>query len=108
MDEFIRLQADLQNYRRQHGDSLKRTETLGEKEAKIFESYSLLFKKVLAVWDKFGVEAMEVAEGDTFDTKRHRKAESREAEGEQTPGTILEVLERGWTVEGQVLIPAEV
>mmetsp|Transcript_49975 Transcript_49975/g.161707 ORF Transcript_49975/g.161707 Transcript_49975/m.161707 type:complete len:423 (-) Transcript_49975:101-1369(-) len=132
MDEFIRLQADLQNYRREHEGSMTRSKGLGkqdalrklvpftkdiekamvppenmsEKEGKIFESYCILFKKILKVWDKFDAREMEVTVGDKLDPTKHRKAESREVEG--TPGTILEVLEPGWMLEGKVLVEAEV
>jgi len=134
MDKLIRLQADLQNYRRQHGESMSKSNDLGkrdalrrlvpiseeiekalvapadvtEREKSLFESYSLLFKKVHDVWSKFGVENQVVEVGAKFDPAIHRKAEERVAQGEQTPGTILEVVTVGWTCEGKVLIPSEV
>jgi len=134
MDQFIRLQADLANYRREHGEAMQRTKSAGqndalrkivpftkeidkalvppenmtEKEAKLFQSYTLLFRKIGAVWGKFGVAEQEVEVGSKFDPNIHRKAESREVEGDQTPGSILEVLEAGWTADGKVLVPSEV
>lgn len=134
MDEFLRLQADLQNYRRQHESEMSKAQDLGmqdalrklvpfsldveealvkpegltEKESNLFQSYSILFRKVQGVWDKFGVKPLTVQVGDKFDPIRHRKAESREPEGDQVAGTILEVLEQGWTCDGKVLIPSEV
>jgi len=134
MDEFIRAQADLQNYRRSHNDAMSRAKDLGkqdalrklvpfsndidaalvapegmtEKEAKFFESYSILFNKVHKVWEKFGIKAQEVAVGDKYDLNSHKKVEERKAEGDETPGTILSVVTPGFALDGKVLVPAEV
>lgn len=134
MDSFLRLQADLQNYRRQHNESMSRAQDLGkqdalrqlvpfslevtealvpldnmtEKEQALFGSYSLLFNKVTDVYSKFGVEPLPVEVGEKFNPLDHRKAEEREAPADETPGTILEVLKPGWKCEGKVLIPSEV
>lgn len=133
LDEFIRLQADLQNYRRSHQDAMSRTSDLGkqdalrklvpftldvdeaisppdgltEKQSKFFDSYSLLFGKIHRVWDKMGVKKMDTKVGEKLNPESHRKAEARQVEG-QAAGTIVEVLEPGWTLEGKVIIPAEV
>jgi len=135
MDSFLRLQADLQNYRRQHTESMSRAKDLGKQDAlrklvpftseiekalvppegmtdreqSIFESYTLLFKKIQGVWDKLNVERQVVELGTKFDPVKHRKASEREpANEDETPGTIVEVVEEGWNFEGQVLVPSEV
>jgi len=133
LDAFMRLQAELQNYRRSHGQSMSRAKEVGKREAlrqlvpvttdieqaleppadvtgreaKLFDSYALLFKKVLAVWDKLAVERLVVEVGDQFDERRHREVASREA-GDEAPGTILEVLDSGWIYGDNVLIPSSV
>eukprot|EP00404_Azadinium_spinosum_P050595 CAMPEP_0180756494 /NCGR_PEP_ID=MMETSP1038_2-20121128/34262_1 /TAXON_ID=632150 /ORGANISM="Azadinium spinosum, Strain 3D9" /LENGTH=387 /DNA_ID=CAMNT_0022790483 /DNA_START=108 /DNA_END=1272 /DNA_ORIENTATION=+ len=135
IDGLIRLQADLQNYRRQHAESMSRTQELGkqdalrklvpfqaeidatleppegmsEKEQKLFDSYTLLFRKVSNLWEKNNVTPQEVEVGGKFDADNHRKVGEREAEGEEeVPGTIIEVVSPGWNVEGKVLVPSEV
>jgi len=134
MDSLMRLQAELQNYRRQHTESMSRAQELGkkdalrklvpftkeltealtppenmtEKEQALFNSYSLLFSRVFDIWNKFGVESQKVEVGDRFDPSIHRKAGEREAEGDEAPGAILEVVESGWLCEGQILVPSEV
>jgi len=134
LDGFLLLQADLANYRRQHGESMSRAQDLGRQDAlrklvplaedigkgvvppedlpqgdkALFDSYSLLFKKVTDTYSKFGVEVLETETGEKFDQLSHRKVEEREPEGEEEPDTILEVLKTGWKVDGKVLIPSEV
>jgi len=135
MDKFLRLQADLQNYRRTHEGAMSNAEGLGktdalrklvpflteieealvapegmtDREKALFDSYSLLFNKFNDVFGKFAVEKQEVEVGTKFAPKDHLKVEEREPESdEQAPGTILEVVQQGWTCEGRTLIPSEV
>jgi len=135
IDGLLRLQAELQNYRRQHGEAMSKAQELGkqdalkkllpfqeeiaaavepqegmsEKEQALVDSYGLLFQKVSGIWDKFNATPMEVDVGDKLDIINHRKVGEREAEGEEeVPGTIVEVVKQGWKYEGKVLIPSEV
>lgn len=134
MDGFLRLQADLQNYRRQHNESMSRATDLGkqdalrdlvpltddinaalvqpegmtEKAAKLFASYSLLFKKVTDTYSKFGVEPLSTKVGEKFDPLNHVKVQEREAPADEAPGTILEVLKPGWKWEGKTIIRSEI
>mmetsp|Transcript_116983 Transcript_116983/g.309083 ORF Transcript_116983/g.309083 Transcript_116983/m.309083 type:complete len:210 (+) Transcript_116983:298-927(+) len=133
-DSLLRLQADLQNYRRQHNESMSRAKDLGkkdtmrallpvmddiaealvepadlsEKESAIFTSYSLLTRKVADVFDKLGVQATATEVGEKLNPDDHLKVEEREAPGDESPGTILEVLRQGYRCDGQVVIPSEV
>jgi len=134
MDDFLRAQADLQNYRRKHTESMSRAEELGkqdtlkdlvpfsediaaalvppenmtERETALFESYSLLFRKIDDAYAKFGVEPTDTKVGDKLDPLLHLKVEEREAPGDESPGTILEVVKQGCKCEGKILIPSEV
>lgn len=134
MDDFLRAQADLQNYRRKHTESMSRAEELGkqdtlkdlvpfsediaaalvkpenmtDREAALFESYSLLFRKIDDAYTKFGVEPTDTKVGDKLDPLLHLKVEEREAPGDESPGTILEVVKQGCKCEGKILIPSEV
>lgn len=135
MDSFLRLQADLANYRRQHdeamskaqvagkGDALKKLlpinedieaatvepEGLSDVDKAIFTSYSLLFRKVTDSFTKAGVETCTADVGEKFDPVRHLAVEWRQVEDDQqAPGTILEVVKTGWKCEGKVIVPAQV
>jgi len=134
MDDFLRAQADLQNYRRQHTESMSRAEELGkqdalkdlvpfsediaaalvapenmtERETALFESYTLLFRKVDDAYTKFGVERTDTKVGDQLDPVMHLKVDEREAPGDESPGTILEVVKQGFKCDGKTIIPSEV
>lgn len=134
LDDFIRLQAELQNYRRQHTEAMEKAGTLGkqdalrkllpivedidaalvapeglsEKDQAMFTSYSILFRKVNDVWAKMGAERQAVKVGDKFDPLIHLKVGEREPTGEEVPGTVLEVVKAGWKCDTAVVIPSEV
>eukprot|EP00929_Paragymnodinium_shiwhaense_P060293 TRINITY_DN3012_c0_g1_i1.p1 TRINITY_DN3012_c0_g1~~TRINITY_DN3012_c0_g1_i1.p1 ORF type:complete len:389 (+),score=166.06 TRINITY_DN3012_c0_g1_i1:132-1298(+) len=134
MDNFLRLQADLQNYRRRHEESMKNAKGLGEQDAlkklvpfideldealtepenmsemekKLFDSFSLLFKKYYDFFEKRNIKRQEVEVGGKFNPLLHLKVEEREAEGDQEPGQILEVVKTGWMRDNVVLTRSEV
>eukprot|EP00927_Polykrikos_kofoidii_P044555 TRINITY_DN38492_c0_g2_i1.p1 TRINITY_DN38492_c0_g2~~TRINITY_DN38492_c0_g2_i1.p1 ORF type:complete len:372 (-),score=56.93 TRINITY_DN38492_c0_g2_i1:124-1239(-) len=133
-EAFVRLQADLQNYRRKHAESMKHATDLGErdvlrklvpisheidealilpeamteKEASLFNSYSLLFMKVHDAFAKCGVVCQVVEVGGPYDPLLHRMSGTLEPNSEHPEGTILEVVRPGWTYDGRVLIASEV
>lgn len=133
-DDLIRIQADMQNYRRQHSESMSRSERLGKGDAlrkllplvddieaaltapddmadgdkSHFTSYAMIFQKVIDAYGKMGVERQVVEVGEKFNPLIHHKAEELEASGEEVPGTILKVLKRGWKSDGSVLVPSDV
>ena len=88
--------------------ALEPPEEMSEKEQKLLESYTLLFRKVSGVWEKNKVTPQDVEVGSKFDVDSHRKVGEREAEGDEVPGTIVEVVNTGWSLEGKLLIPSEV
>eukprot|EP00931_Biecheleriopsis_adriatica_P005804 TRINITY_DN107290_c0_g1_i1.p1 TRINITY_DN107290_c0_g1~~TRINITY_DN107290_c0_g1_i1.p1 ORF type:complete len:416 (-),score=145.77 TRINITY_DN107290_c0_g1_i1:21-1160(-) len=134
MDSFLRDQADLQNYRREHTESMSRAEDLGKRDAlkkllpinedieaaiaepegmdekakAIFDSYSLLFRKVGDVWTKGGVETFSAEAGEKFDPVRHVMVEEREASEDEKPGTVAEIVKSGWKCDGKVVLPSQV
>lgn len=134
MDGFLRMQADLQNYRRQHDEAMVRARDLGkldalrkllpfnedieaaiaetegmdDKDKAIFDSYSLLFRKVGDVWAKNGIQSSTATVGEKFDTIEHIVVEEREATDGQEAGTILEVVKSGYKCDGKVVLPVEV
>lgn len=134
MDGFLRMQADLQNYRRQHDEAMGRAKDLGKldalrkllpfngdieaaiaepdgmdaKDKDIFDSYSLLFRKVGDVWAKNGIQSTTATVGEKFDSIEHVAVEEREATDGQETGTILEVVKSGYKCDGKVVLPVEV
>merc|ERR1712039_1144859 len=74
----------------------------------MFQSYSLLFKKIHGVWDKFGVKPSGAQVGDKFNPDLHQTSEERDAEDEDAPGTVVEILKPGWMYENKVLVKSEV
>jgi len=134
MDDLIRLQADLQNYRREHDEAMSRAkgngkidalkkllpisedikaaivepEGLAEKDKAIFDSYSLLFRKVDDVWSKVGAEMIAAEVGDKLDPAMHVAVKERPAQEGQKPGTVIEVLKAGWKCDGRTVAPAKV
>ncbi|CAE7523043.1 grpE [Symbiodinium sp. CCMP2456] len=134
MDGFLRMQADLQNYRRSHDEAMARAKDLGKvdalqkllpitddieaavaepegmdaKDKAIFDSYSLLFRKIGDVWTKFGVDTLTVAAGDMYDEDAHEVVEEREPTDGQASGTIIEVVKPGFSCDGKVVISPQV
>ncbi|CAE7942269.1 grpE [Symbiodinium sp. KB8] len=134
MDGFLRMQADLQNYRRSHDEAMARAKDLGKvdalqkllpitddieaavaepegmdaKDKAIFDSYSLLFRKIGDVWTKFGVDTLTVAAGDMYDEDAHEVVEEREPTDGQASGTVIEVVKPGFSCDGKVVISPQV
>ncbi|MBI4117720.1 MAG: nucleotide exchange factor GrpE [Parcubacteria group bacterium] len=64
-------------------------------------------KKLFAdVLSRNGILQIEVKKGENFDPVKHEAIKKESAEGKS--GTILEVLEAGYTLHGKVLSPAKV
>lgn len=135
LDSFLRLQADLANYRRQHDEAMSKAERAGKQDAlkkllpinedieaalvepeglsdvdkAIFTSYVLLFRKVTDSFTKAGGETCSAEVGEKFDPVRHLAVEWRQVEDDdKDPGTILEVLKTGWKCDGTVIVPTQV
>jgi len=83
-------------------------EGMDEKAKAIFDSYSLLFRKVGDVWPKGGVETFSAEAGEKFDPVRHVMVEEREASEDEKPGTVAEIVKSGWKCDGKVVLPSQV
>lgn len=70
------------------------------------EGFALIQRKLRATLEREGVTEIP-AEGQPFDPNLHQAVISEPAEGVQ-PGTVLEVLQKGYTLEGRVLRPSMV
>jgi molecular chaperone GrpE len=132
-DEYLalaqRTQADFENWRKRAAkeavaageraksglvrellpvvDNLERAlASAGESEQHLAEGVRLVHSELLAVLERNGVEQFD-PEGEKFDPEVHEALSTREADGAQ-PGTVLDVVEKGYKANGTVLRPARV
>ena len=78
-----------------------------EGESAIHKYYGGIWKQYQQLLESWKVEPFGVNPGDTFDFKRHQVVESVATE-EAPKDTILEVIERGWEMDGETVRLAKV
>lgn len=132
-DEYLdlarRTQADFENYRKRAAreaaaagerakaglvrellsvvDNLERAlASAREGEEHLAEGVRLVHAELLGVLQRSGVEAFDPA-GEPFDPERHEALSVRQQEGTDA-GVVLDVVEKGYTMNGAVLRPARV
>ncbi len=135
-DEYLalaqRTQADFENYRKRAAkdaaaagsrakaglvrellpvlDNLERALTLAGEEngagAKVLEGVRLVHADLVGVLQRSGVEAFD-PEGQPFDPTLHEALSTRPQDGTH-PGTVVEVVEKGYRLNDQILRPARV
>ena len=67
----------------------------------------IIKEQLLSIVKKWGLQQMDVTEGEKFDPNFHEAVETSHEEGKDE-GTIIQVLERGYLLYGKVLRPAKV
>src|SRR4051794_13708829 len=132
-DEYLALaqrsQADFENFRKRAAkesaaagerakgglvrellpvvDNLERAlASAEESEQHLAEGVRLVHSELLAVLERNGVQAFD-PKGEKFDPEVHEALSTREEDGEK-PGTVLDVVEKGYRANGSVLRPARV
>ena len=132
-DEYLalaqRTQADFENYRKRAArdaasagerarsgvvsglipvvDNLERAlASAGENEEHLADGVRLVHSELLALLERNGVEQFDPA-GERFDPTFHEALSTRPAEDDD-PGVVLDVVEKGYRVNGSVLRPARV
>jgi molecular chaperone GrpE len=132
-DEYLdlarRAKADFENYRKratqQTADAAKRgkaelarellpsvdaleraLETAASGSDALAQGVSLVRDQLLATLERAGVEAYDPA-GERFDPAWHEALSTRPGDGVES-GIVLETLDRGYRLDGQVLRPARV
>jgi molecular chaperone GrpE len=132
-DEYLvlaqRNQADFENYRKRAAketaaagrrarsgligellpvvDNLERAlASAGEQEEHLADGVRLVHSELVAVLARNGVEQFDPA-GQKFDPSFHEALSTREAEGAE-PGVVLDVVEKGYSLDETVLRPARV
>jgi molecular chaperone GrpE len=132
-DEYLalaqRTQADFENWRKRAAkeaavageraksglvrellpivDNLERAlASAEESEQHLAEGVRLVHSELLAVLERNGVQAFD-PRGEKFDPEVHEALSTREEDGAK-PGTVLDVVEKGYRANGTVLRPARV
>jgi len=132
-DEYLalaqRTQADFENWRKRAAkeaaaggrraksglvrellpvvDNLERAlASAEENERHLAEGVRLVHSELLAVLERNGVEQFD-PEGESFDPEVHEALSTRSEDGSE-PGTVLDVVEKGYRANGIVLRPARV
>lgn len=77
----------------------------GSSEA-LAKGVTLVLDELRAILERAGVEAYDPA-GEPFDPSWHEALQTRSAEGAKA-GTVIETLDKGYRLDGQVLRPARV
>lgn len=128
LDGWKRAKADFINYKKEEAERLRNFAKAVLREAmadfiSVLDSFDLgLFmskgetmekKGVMLIKSKLedvlkrqGIQKIKVSVGDKFDPARHEAVQ--EVESEQSSGTIVEEVESGYTLNGEVLRPARV
>lgn len=86
-------------------DNLERAVDSAADDA-LSKGVALVLGELRSVLQRAGVEAYDPA-GERFDPAWHEALSTKPAEGGE-PGTVVETLERGYRLDGQVLRPARV
>jgi molecular chaperone GrpE len=132
-DEYLalaqRTQADFENWRKRAAkeaaaagerakgglvrellpvvDNLERAlESARESEQHLAEGVRLVHAELVAVLERNGVESFDPA-GESFDPELHEALSTRTEDGSD-PGLVLDVVEKGYKLNGTVLRPARV
>jgi molecular chaperone GrpE len=132
-DEYLalaqRAQADFENYRKRAAkeaasagerakgnlirellpvvDNLERAlASADDGEQHLADGVRLVHSELLAVLQRGGVEAFDPT-GEAFDPNLHEALSTREQDGAR-PGVVLDVVEKGYKLNGSVLRPARV
>jgi molecular chaperone GrpE len=124
-----RTQADFENYRKRAAkeaalagerakgnlvrellpvvDNLERAlQSAEESEQHLAEGVRLVHSELVSVLQRNGVEPFDPS-GEPFDPELHEALSTRDADGAD-PGVILDVVEKGYRLNGTVLRPARV
>ena len=131
-DSLLRLQAEFDNYKKRQArereesrksanerilsamlpvlDNLERALEHGEESgnsAKMIEGVGLVLKQFRENLAQFGVEPID-AEGTAFDPHVHEAMSRVETDGDPPDGTVVEVYQKGYLLNGRVLRAAMV
>jgi molecular chaperone GrpE len=129
LDLAQRTQADFENYRKRAAkdastagerakaglvrellpvlDNLERALATANGDSSVVEGIRLVHADLVGVLERSGVEAFDPA-GEPFDPTVHEALSTRPAEDDTHPGTVVDVVEKGYRLNDTVLRPARV
>jgi molecular chaperone GrpE len=129
LDLAQRTQADFENYRKRAAkdaasagerakaglvrellpvlDNLERALASANGDSSVVEGIRLVHADLVGVLERSGVQAFDPA-GEPFDPTFHEALSTRPAEDNAHPGTVLDVVEKGYRLNDTVLRPARV
>ena len=88
-------------------DNLERAiASAGEGEQHLADGVKMVHAQLVAALEREGIQAFDPA-GDAFDPEWHEALSTREEEGAES-GVVLDVVEKGYKLNGTVLRPARV
>lgn len=128
-DRYLRLRAEFDNYKRRSESSFQQLinsansaliqsllpvlddferalSTVKMDEATTSASQQgiqLIYNKLLHTLENVGLSRMKVDKGIAFDPERHEAVQRTQATDNATKGTILEVVERGYLLNGRII-----
>jgi molecular chaperone GrpE len=131
-DEYLalaqRTQADFDNYRKRMArenaqaadrgvtkvarellpalDHLELALRAADGHEDVVKGFTMVHDELAAALERVGVQSFS-PQGDPFDPTEHEAMAQQPAEGVE-PGTVVEVYQRGWRLNGAVLRPARV
>jgi molecular chaperone GrpE len=105
-DALVRGKSDLARQLIPVLDNLERALAAGGGDDALTEGVRLVEAELRATLERAGVESYDPA-GEPFDPAWHEALSTRAQEGSPA-GTVVETLERGYRLDGQVLRPARV
>ena len=128
LSRLQRLQADFVNYRKRSQrekaemttqgkvelcasllpviDNFERALKAEESESDFYKGVEMIYKQLLKTLSDQGIEEI-IAEGEEFNPEFHEAIMRVEAEDEEE-GTVVEVMQKGFVLEGRVIRPAMV
>jgi molecular chaperone GrpE len=130
-ERLLRLQAEFENYKKRQSrergdqrrnvhigvlkeflpilDNLERAVEHGDVSdpGKIVEGVQLVLKQLKESFTQFGVTRME-SRGEMFDPHVHEAMSRVETDGDPPDGTVVEVYQEGYLLDGRILRPAMV
>ena len=124
-----RTQADFENYRKRAAkdaasagerakaglvrellpvlDNLERALATDNGDSSVAEGVRLVHADLVGVLERSGVKAFDPS-GEPFDPTEHEALSTRPADGDTHPGVVVDVVEKGYRLNDQILRPARV
>ena len=128
-EKFVRAQAEVENIRKRSARDIEKAriygiekwvleilavkdslelglQEAGDDKAKLHEGMALTLKMLDRIFAKFEIEEIS-PQGEVFNPDRHEAMLTR-SDGGHAPGTVIEVMQKGYSLSGRLIRPARV